>query len=90
MLRPIVLATLIGLAAPWTAAAEEGSPDRDRLRHRGPPPEAVTVCQSLEQGASCSFAAPHGTVEGTCRVVPEGSSACVPAHRRPPPVREGS
>ncbi|MFO0695315.1 MAG: hypothetical protein U0230_17260 [Polyangiales bacterium] len=49
-------------------------------QHHGPPPAARSACANQAEGASCSFQSPHGQVTGTCRRVPEGSVACVPAH----------
>lgn len=44
----------------------------------GPPPEARQACQGRDEGSACSFQAPHGRIEGSCRQVPEGN-LCVPA-----------
>ncbi|WP_068829413.1 Lcl C-terminal domain-containing protein [Pseudomonas sp. BMS12] len=44
----------------------------------GPPPEAKQACQGQAEGSSCSFQAPHGRIDGSCRQVPEGN-VCVPA-----------
>ncbi|MES9991942.1 MAG: DUF1566 domain-containing protein [Candidatus Thiodiazotropha sp.] len=54
----------------------------------GPPPEAFQVCEQKQQGADCSFQAPHGAVEGSCKNMPEGL-VCVPSgHRMGPPPGE--
>lgn len=43
----------------------------------GPPPEARQACQGMAEGSACSFQAPHGRIDGSCRQVPEGH-VCVP------------
>ena len=50
---------------------------------RMPPQQAIQACQDKQQGASCSFDAPRGTVNGTCRNIPNGF-ACIPEGRMPP------
>ncbi|MCG7904760.1 MAG: DUF1566 domain-containing protein [Candidatus Thiodiazotropha weberae] len=47
----------------------------------GPPVEAIEACEGQQMGASCTFPAPHGRIEGSCRRVPEGF-VCVPNGRR--------
>ncbi len=45
-----------------------------------PPVEAVSACDEVEEGGSCSFIAPgNRSISGTCKEVKE-SLACVPAH----------
>ena len=44
----------------------------------GPPPEARQACADRGDGDSCGFKAPHGQIDGVCRVVPEGR-VCVPS-----------
>lgn len=56
----------------------------------GPPPEAKQACQGRAEGSVCSFDAPHGRIEGSCRQVPEGH-LCVPGNGmrpqgNPPPT----
>jgi hypothetical protein len=46
----------------------------------GPPPQALSACSGRDDGASCSFNAPHGTVSGTCRTI-QSDTACVPSRR---------
>lgn len=54
-------------------------------RRRGPPPEALEACTSLEAGAACSFTAPDGaTINGTCRPGPSESDPLACAPERPP------
>ena len=48
-----------------------------------PPQQAIQACQGKQQGASCSFDAPRGTVSGSCRNMPN-AFACVPEGRMPP------
>ena len=44
-----------------------------------PPREAITACEGLTQGVSCSFSMPFGTIDGTC-ITPPGLNqlACTP------------
>ena len=51
---------------------------------QSPPPEALRACADLNQGATCEFTAPLGTVTGTCQIVLEQQLACVPAGGPPP------
>lgn len=50
----------------------------------GPPREAFEACAGKAPGETCSFRAPHGTVEGTCGAPPCGGGlACMPAGKPP-------
>jgi hypothetical protein len=49
---------------------------------RTPPPEAIDACSGRSEGDACGFQAPMGRVDGECRQVPEGQTACVPAGGR--------
>jgi hypothetical protein len=53
--------------------------------HRGPPPEALSVCQGKSTGTACSITTPDSKIlNGTCETGPEGSTlACRPSG--PPP-----
>jgi hypothetical protein len=44
----------------------------------GPPQEAISACDSLIVGSSCSFTAPQGDISGFCRIVKNNTMACVP------------
>jgi len=67
-----------------TGAAPQGRSPRDfGRRFSGPPPEAVTACRGRPNGTGCAFNAPDRRISGSCRVMPEGITACVPAGRRP-------
>jgi hypothetical protein len=57
-------------------------------RRRGPPPEAIAACADAREGDACAFDGPPGRLEGQCRVVRDGSLACVPAGHRPPPPHD--
>ncbi|MCP4571770.1 MAG: DUF1566 domain-containing protein, partial [bacterium] len=46
-----------------------------------PPQEAIDACRGKNDGAACSFVAPHGAVSGRCRTM-RRQQACAPA--RPP------
>ncbi|MGE4421748.1 MAG: DUF1566 domain-containing protein [Pseudodesulfovibrio sp.] len=47
---------------------------------RRPPPEAFTACESKSQGDGCTVQTPHGTLQGICRNLPDGT-VCVPQGR---------
>jgi hypothetical protein len=67
------------------ACAPKDRPPHGRGPH-GPPPEALTACKSLSEGATCSVQLPDRTVPGTCRRGPDGQGplACAPPMREPP------
>lgn len=45
-----------------------------------PPQEAISACNGLSAGSSCSFNTPNGTMNGTCGTPPASSQlACMPA-----------
>ncbi len=46
----------------------------------GPPLEARQACADRNEGDRCGFRAPHGQIDGVCRVVPDGK-VCVPSDR---------
>lgn len=76
------------LMATAVAAFQSGPPGGgEGGERRGPPPEALEVCETLEEGAACSFEGRKGTAEGTCEAPPqgEGELACRPADAPPPP-----
>lgn len=65
----------------------ESSPDKRRgqnqqgsMRRSGPPQEAFDTCNGSNQGDSCSFDTPRGTLQGICRNMPEGK-ICIPNRR---------
>ena len=73
------IVTLLGALALASAvrAQSPGEPPR------GPPPEALQACASLEVGAACSFSHDGREVSGTCVAGPHGeAAACLPP--RPP------
>ena len=74
---------LFAVAAEAEFGTASGRPPRG-----GPPPEALEVCEQKQAGQACSFEAPHGLIEGSCRSVREGL-VCVPGSHRigPPPQR---
>ncbi len=51
---------------------------------RTPPPEAIAACNGSSQGNSCQVNTPHGTLTGTCMIVPTQDLACVPQGGPPP------
>ncbi|MCA9677755.1 MAG: hypothetical protein H6709_24770 [Kofleriaceae bacterium] len=90
--------SLFAVAVALVGAASLARADGDRPRHPDgpppchPPPEAVAACDGADVGDPCDFDAPHGNVEGTCRVVGEEQVlACVPRDAPPPrpPRKDG-
>lgn len=73
----LIAALLLSCSATHAFANGE-RPDR-----KGPPPEALTACESAAEGDSCSFTSPRGEVSGQCVTPPkEGAGlACKPADR---------
>lgn len=55
----------------------DGDIDADADGQTGPPPEAATACEGRNEGDECSFDAPMGAIDGTCRTTPDGF-LCVP------------
>jgi len=50
-----------------------------------PPQEAITACNGLSAGASCSINTPNGALTGTCGAPPNSTQlACMPAGGPPP------
>lgn len=49
-------------------------------KRRGPPPEALAACEGLSENDVCSFESRRGSVEGVCRLSPQGKAplACAP------------
>ena len=43
----------------------------------GPPQQALNACQSKQDGDSCQFQSPRGTISGTCQSI-QNQMACVP------------
>jgi hypothetical protein len=82
-----VLPGLISLSAVGSPFQQDGR----RPPTGDPPIEAIEACDGRQSDSVCSFQAPHGSVEGHCRNVPEGL-VCVPNGRRfsPAPSRAPS
>lgn len=59
-------------------------PDQPPDEGQTPPIEALRACQALTQGDSCTFTAPRGAINGTCRTV-LNQLACVPEGAPLPP-----
>ena len=51
-----------------------------QAQQAGPPPEARQACKGKEQGLSCSFKTPRGTLNGTCGTPPNQRNmlVCMP------------
>ncbi|MES9969578.1 MAG: DUF1566 domain-containing protein [Candidatus Thiodiazotropha sp.] len=74
----ILTASLFNVAA----AQAQFEPGNRRPPGGGPPPEAFEVCEQKREASDCSFQAPHGRVEGSCRNMRDGL-VCVPrGHQR--------
>ena len=74
-------ATIISLLL--SCSATYAFANGERPARKGPPPEALTACESAAEGDSCSFTSPRGEVSGQCVTPPkEGVGlACKPADR---------
>ena len=73
----LIAVGLLSLIVSSHAFAGKGGDGRER---RGPPPEALEACASLNLDQACSFTSPHGEVSGTC-IVPKNDDsalACKP------------
>jgi hypothetical protein len=69
----------VAISAGALGALLWATPSWVSARHREPPPEAAEACADLEEGDACSFDGHHGTVEGTCRLLPDSKDlACAP------------
>lgn len=91
-LRVIAFSILAVAANLSLAAGEEAAPPSDRqppgdmrMPRHGPPKEAVEACAGKQDAAACSFTGRHGSMSGSCRMVPEGKMACVPPRGAEPP-----
>jgi hypothetical protein len=73
-----LIAALLLSCSATQAFANGEHPDR-----KGPPPEALTACESAAEGDSCSFTSPRGEVSGQCFAPPKDGAAlaCKPADR---------
>ena len=69
LLRAVAICLLV--AAPLAAPAQQPG---------GPPPQAFEACKGGTANAACSFRAPRGVIEGTCRNIDRGL-VCAPARR---------
>ncbi len=47
----------------------------------GPPREAISICSNSNNGDACSFNAPHGQVNGSCRQIGGSRFVCVPTDK---------
>jgi hypothetical protein len=67
--------------------AQSKSPPQNENRPGPPPKEALSACQGKSENTSCSFTDTRrgAEIDGTCRKVPEGQTACVPNDGPPPP-----
>lgn len=60
--------------------AQAGGTDAPSGRgHHGPPPEAISACEGLSEGDTCSFTSRRGDeIEGICGTTRNGDFACMP------------
>ena len=65
----------------WAQPGRQGDRPPQGRQQRGmqggPPQEALNACQSKQDGDSCQFESPHGTISGTCQTI-RNQIACVP------------
>jgi len=60
-------------------AQNDGGEHHGKGKRRGPPPEAIDVCEGLSEGDGCAFVSPRGdNIEGTCEITRSDIIACVP------------
>ena len=73
---PLLAATLFCFGL----AAQPDGNDGDERKRRGPPQEALDACANLSEGDTCSFESQRGTMNGECRLSPQGQPplACAP------------
>jgi len=91
------LTLLVGLTLAVTALAADQ--DNRPQRPKGPPAEAISACENLSVGDSCSAVTPRGEMTGSCKAAPNGDEslplACAPEGGRGghggsrPPRNEG-
>lgn len=83
------LATILAAGALSFGLFADAQPSNGSERERrGPPPEAIEACSGASEGQDCVVETPHGTLEGTCRRMPDGDElACVPNNHRGGPPR---
>ncbi len=67
-----------------SAIAQPKGRGGDRGHRRGPPAEALQACEGLSENDSCAFESDRGTVEGICRLSPEGQPPLACAPEKPP------
>lgn len=70
--------------------SRDPGPEGNRVRHGGPPPEAMEACAGAAESDDCAFTSPHGDeIAGTCEYLPGDEFACLPEggppERRVPP-----
>lgn len=69
------------------AQSQNPPPRNDGNRRPGPPPkEAIEICKSQSENASCTFTDKRHKREitGTCELIRNNTIACVPKNHRPP------
>jgi len=60
-------------------AQADGTDEPSGRGHHGPPPEAISACEGLSEGNTCSFTSRRGDeIEGTCGTTRIGDFACMP------------
>ncbi|MCK5614348.1 hypothetical protein KAR91_71440 [Candidatus Pacearchaeota archaeon] len=71
---------LFAFAFCTNASSQTSSGERDQMRGEGrdgPPQEAIDACKSGNEGDSCSFETPRGSLSGRCISV-KGGIVCAP------------
>ena len=85
--KPKLASAVAAAALSFSLFAHAQPPNGQQRERRGPPPEAIEACSGASEGQECVVETPHGTLEGTCRQMPDAEElACVPNdHRGGPP-----
>jgi len=73
-----------GTTSPTTGALEGG--DRTRPPPGPPPAEAIAACEDAAEDDPCSFTLGGHTLDGRCRLGPEGQDPLACAPPLPPPL----
>ena len=81
-IRALALALMLCAGA---ALAQPKPDDTKGGPRRGPPPEALHACKSLNAGDPCSFTGKRGAVSGTCMSPPDRPLACRDTNAPPTP-----
>jgi hypothetical protein len=77
--KPVSMQVISGQSQQRTTSSQSEQVGHEMGTTPQPPEEAFVVCEDKAIGANCSFAAPRGSVTGTCQTPPNSQSmVCVP------------